>query len=165
MQIIVRCLQRIEHYCTLHIQPLFSDMETRSNIRKKICGHGPPLFKFKKLKFNIDFNSDTIHSCFAPTWNRPKYCVNHKSTEISAHRLLWMVTVFTRNLHPRVPQLLTNFPSHVHACKHAHKTLEGFEACLLASFTLWVKLSLAVARPDSNTCGTQWNVSAWLYML
>ena len=41
-----------------------------------------------------------------------------------------MVIVFTEKLYPSVPQLLTKFPSHVHACTHARKPLEGSEACL-----------------------------------
>ena len=64
-----------------------------------------------------------------------KYSVNHKSTEISAHWLLWMEIVFTEKLHLGVPQLLTKFPSHVHACTHARKPLEGSEAYLQVSST------------------------------
>ena len=104
-------------------------------------------------------------SCLAPVWNWPKYSVNHKSTEISAHRLLWMVIVFTEKLHPGVPQLLTKFPSHVHACMHAHKPLEGSEACLRVNSTLWVKLSSTNCWKDINTYGTPWKMHAWLYML
>ena len=49
-----------------------------------------------------------------------------------------MGIVFTGNLHPGVHQLLTKFPINVHACKHACKPIEGFEACSHVSSTLWV---------------------------
>ena len=105
------------------------------------------------------------HSCFAPVWNWPKYSVNHKSTESSAHRLLWMVIIFTEKLYHGVPQLLTKFSSHVHACTHARKPLEGSEACLQVSSTLWVKLSSTDRWKDIKTCGTLRYMDTWLYML
>ena len=48
-------------------------------------------------------------------------------------------------------------------CKHTRKSLEGSEACLRVSPTLWVKLSSVVARLDAKTGGTWWNMRACLY--
>ena len=51
--------------------------------------------------------------------------------------------------------LLTKLPSHV----HARKPLEGSEACLRVSSTLWVNFSPTDHLKDINTL---WNIHAWL---